>query len=91
MVEINSIGPEILLRMVPKECFVVILRLGMLSTTSCDLFRLVVNALERDIIAEEDRWPEDRGSMGCLLSINEVVVVWVGSADNLQGAEVQCD
>jgi len=52
VVEINSIGPEILFLIVPKVCFVVVLLLGMLSAGSCDLaLRLEVNARERDIFA----------------------------------------
>lgn len=53
VVEINSIGAEILCLIVPEmECLVVIDLLGMLGMASAlDLaLRLVVKALERDIL-----------------------------------------
>jgi hypothetical protein len=54
VVEINSIGAEILCRIVPAGNFVVKERFGIAGTDSVSLFAclLVVKALERDILAE---------------------------------------
>lgn len=54
MVEINSIGAEILCRIVPVGNFVVKERFGIAGIDSVSFFAclLVVNALERDILAE---------------------------------------
>jgi hypothetical protein len=54
VVEINSIGAEILCRIVPVENLVVKERFGMAGTDSVSFFAclLVVKALDKDIIAE---------------------------------------